>query len=105
MKQIVKVEVEVMDNDTGEFETITLDHEKMIRHMGLMAIATVGGRPILVDCDTETVEVITEGADDLYWRWVQGPTLDSLLTDFINDKIREFKEVKNDQPVAPSLHS
>ena len=105
MKQIVKVEVEVMDNDTGEFETITLDHDKMMKYIGFMAIATVGGRPILVDCDPETIEIITEGADDLYWRWVQGPTLDSLLTDFINDKIREFKEVKNDQPVAPSLHS
>jgi hypothetical protein len=77
----------------------------MMKYIGFMAIATVGGRPILVDCDPETIEIITEGADDLYWRWVQGPTLDSLLTYFINDKIREFKEVKDDQPAASSLHS
>jgi hypothetical protein len=104
-KQILKVEVEVMDNDTREFETVVLDQDKMLKHMGLAVVARVGGPPYVVDVDLEVIEVIMGGADDLYWRWVQGPTLDVLLTKFVNDEVREFKEVKHDQPAAPSSHS
>jgi hypothetical protein len=104
MQQVTKIQVEILDTETGEFELITLGQEEIEKHLAFAAILREECQPFVVDTDPEILDRVIEklGMDNVRRAWAQGPTLKDMVRQFVEGRTKTYQEVRSDSTSSSS---